>query len=249
MKITIKHTFFTPACLAFAITNAALADDSTTKPSFRGEVELGFVQTDGNSESTNISGKLKLEQETENWLHTASLSALNASSTDAASGDKSRTAERYKGELKSDRKLADHTYLYLLAGYEDDRFSGFEYQANVGLGVGYKVIDHDTTKLAFEAGPGYRYDKIRRVEGEGEPTIRIGEKFDWKFSDSAELNQSLSSEKGDDNTISLLTLAIKSTLTETLALKIGTELKYTEQVPTGKKHADRITFATINYTF
>ena len=40
--------------------------------------------------------------------------------------------------------------------YQDDRFSGFQYQASASGGLGYRFFNSDTTKLSVQAGVGYR---------------------------------------------------------------------------------------------
>jgi len=42
------------------------------------------------------------------------------------------------------------------ARYEDDAFSGFDYQATLSAGAGYKFIDSEATKFSGTLGIGYR---------------------------------------------------------------------------------------------
>ncbi len=225
------------------------AEAEALDTSIKGYAELGFIDSAGNSESTNLRAQLTLEKETEDWLHNAKFTALNSANRNNGKGIKRSTAEKYRGEVKSDWKVTDHGYLYLLSEYEEDRFSGLEYQARVGIGWGYRVIDRDTMTLALEIGPGYYYDKVKYQPADGDPTIRIGETFEWKFSNAAEFLQALNVETSTDNTITKFELAVRSNMTDTLALKVGTEFEYSKEVPAGKKHADRLTSAMITYRF
>lgn len=214
-----------------------------------GEAELGFVQTGGNTETSNINAKLFLIKEDKNWKYEGKLTGLGSSSEDPETGEDNTTAEKYTAELKADRKLDERSFLYGLSTYEDDRFSGFDYQVTAGLGYGFKAIADDTRTLTLEVGPGYRYNAVEGADDEGEVTIRLGEKFDWKFSETAELNQYVIAEGGEDNTITRAGIAIKSTLIGMLALKVGMDFKYTEEVPSGSDHTDTETYATVVYKF
>ncbi len=220
-----------------------LASSASLAEPVKGEAELGFVNTAGNSETQTLNAKLKLTQETENWAHQANLGALSNSS------DNNTTAEKYTLAVQSDRKLDERSSIYVIGTYEDDRFSGFDYQATLGVGYGYKVIDNDVRTLTLEAGPGYRINAIEDGDEETEVTLRLGEIYVWKFSETAEFNQYLTIEGGDDNTISKLGASVKSSLTGTLALKLGVDVKHTDKVPAGRDDTDTETYATITYSF
>lgn len=222
---------------------AALACVVAIAEPIKGEAELGYVSTDGNSETQTLNAKLKLTKETEQWAHQANLAALSNSSDD------STTAEKYTAALQSDRKLDERSFLYVLGTYEDDRFSGFDYQATVGVGYGYKVIDNDERKLTLEAGPGYRINAVTGGDDEKEVTLRLAEIYEWKFSDTAQFDQYLIVETGGDNTITKVGASVKSALTGSLALKVGVDFKITDKVPAGRDDTDTETYATVTYSF
>ena len=69
------------------------------------------------------------------------------------------------------------------------------------------------------------------------------------MSETATLSQYLNIESGNENTISRLGINIKSQLKLKVALNVGIEAKYTEQVPLGKDHLDTETYARIAYEF
>jgi len=215
----------------------------------KGEAELGLVVTTGNSATENLNTKLKLTKVSGEWLHEANLGALSSSNEDQATGEDETTAEKYFINYKADRTLDEHSYLYGVTTYEDDRFSGFEYQATAGVGYGYKVIAEEDKTLSVELGPGYRINSIEGASNENEVTLRVGEKFSWQFSDNAELNQYLTVEGGEDNTISNLGVGIKSMLNGTLSLRVGIDLKHTENPVVDKDDIDTETYATIGYSF
>ncbi len=209
----------------------------------KGEAELGFVTKEGNSETQTINAKLQLSKDTLGWAHQAYFTAFNN-----ASGDET-TAEKYSIALQSDRKLDDRASLYMVVTHEEDHFSGFDYQSTIGVGYGYKVIEEDDRTLTLEAGPGYRVNSVVDGDTQSEVTLRLGEIYSWKFSETAELNQHLTIESGDLNTISHLGASVKSALTGSLALKVGVDIKYTDKVPAGRKDTDTETYATVSYAF
>lgn len=190
----------------------------------KGEAELGFVNTSGNSETQIINTKLGLSDETESWLHKANFGFLRSEADDEI------TTEKYNLSLQSDRKLDERSFFFVIGNYEKDEFSGFDYQASAGVGYGYHAILFDEHKLSFEIGPGYRVNAVEDGDIEKETTIRLGEFFSWKFSGTAEFNQFITVEGGDENTITKAGLSIKSALTGTLSLKVGIDAKHTDEV-------------------
>ena len=238
MHFLPKPTRAVPVLLASCLSvSAAIAEP------VKGEAELGLVTTSGNSDTQTINAKLGLTKETERWTHNADFAALNNASDDET------TAEKYSFGWQSDRKLDEVSFLYVIASYEDDRFSGFDYQATLGAGYGYKAINEEKRTLTLEIGPGYRVNALPDGDDEKEVTVRLGEKFRWQFSDNAELEQYAIVETGEENTVSRLGASVKSTLTGTLALKVGVDIKHTEEVPDDRDDTDTETYATVSYSF
>ena len=220
-----------------------LISPTTFAEPIKGEFDLGFLNKQGNSDTQTINSKLALNKESGNWLHKANASYFSDES------NRIKTSEKYELGAQSDRELTEDSFLFILGNYEKDRFTGFDYQASLGAGYGYKVINSDDHVLTFEIGPGYRVNAVENGNDEDEFTIRIAEFFDWKLSETASFNQYLAIESGDENTITKFGVVITSTLTSSLSLKIGANVKYTDKVPANTDDVDSETFASIGYSF
>ena len=132
---------------------------------------------------------------------------------------------------------------------EDDRFSGFDNQTSIGLGYGQQIVETSEHDFRLEVGPGYRMNRFETQSNEKDWTLRVGEYYQWEMSEKATFSQYLNIESGDKNTISRLGVNIKSQLISRVALNVGMDAKYTEQVPLGKDHLDIETYARIAYEF
>ncbi len=232
-----KTTVATWMIAQIAVAMPLLAADWT------GDAELGYILLDGNSESETLNGKLDINRESAPWRNNFHFEATNSSSSDE------RTAEKYLVSGQLDYKLNLKSYLFSTIAYEEDKFSGFEYQALIAGGYGREFINNETVQLSGEIGPGYRVDKFDAGNDEEDAVLYVREKFSWAFSSTASLSQEISVEKGKDNTLSRFQVAVKSALSETLAMKVGYAIKYTEEVPVGIKHADTETTLTVAYSF
>lgn len=222
----------------------AYAEEPTT---WSGDAELGFVSTTGNTDTTTIKSRAKAEGDWEVWRNTTAFDSLNTKEDD------SRSAEKYFISNKTDYKFSDVSYVFGFVSYDDDRFSGFDYQATLSAGYGRTLLSNiDNMSLSLEAGPGYRISKVEDEsmdDDQEEVILRAYGNYEWQLSDSAQFGQELTVEGGDENTISKSITSLKTTIVGKLALKVAYTVKYTEEVPPENDHADTETSITLVYSF
>jgi len=79
------------SALALSVTASASAygEDAVSDNTWKANVEIGYVTTDGNTQTESLNAKAKAEMEREKWRHTVNLEALNSSDSGVS------TAERY----------------------------------------------------------------------------------------------------------------------------------------------------------
>lgn len=211
-----------------------------------GDIEFGYVDTTGNTEETSVKSKADVSRERDAWRYTIFYDSLNTKS----SGD--RTAEKYFLSNRLAYAYSEHNYSFAYASYDDDRFSGFDYQATASVGYGRRIYNEKDLKWDVEVGPGYRYNKYDDTSTEDdseELILRAYTKFVWGITDASEFSQILSTEVGDENTISKSITGLKTEIIGALSLKISYTIKYTDEVPAARKHADTETAVTLAYSF
>lgn len=228
--------------LALTMGAAQAADDEATG-SWTGDAELGFVLTEGNTETQNINGKLDFTQDLTKWRNNFKLEGMSTSE------DEQTSAEKYLASWKSDYKVSELNFFFVTAQYEDDRFSGFDYQATVAVGYGRTVIKNDRHNLDLEIGPGFRRNELENGDTEDETIVKSAAKYRWKISESAKFSQDVIVDAGDEATISKSITALKSQVNGRLAMKASYTVKHTSEVPEGTKKTDRETALTLVYTF
>ncbi len=211
---------------------------------WKGEGELGFTSTSGNTDSENLNAKLGLSKETEKWKHSAVLQSIKAKTDNVSSADSFLFIE------KSEYKLQEHTYLFSRLRYEDDRFSGYDYQASLTIGVGRRFINSTSQTLDMSAGIGYRQVKdsaSRETDDEG---IFSGDaRYEFKISKTATFNQDVLVEAGEDNTYTQSNTALKTRINGNLASKINYQLKRNSEVPPGTEKTDKVLTVSLVYSF
>lgn len=137
-----------PVALMGAVTMMALGVCSAPlqAEAWSGKGELGLVLARGNSDADTVNAKLEMARQTDAWKNAFTLAALRASN------DGERNAERYAASWQTDFRFSPESYWYNGARYEDDRFSGFDYQASLTTGLGHRFIDEDELKIFGQAG-------------------------------------------------------------------------------------------------
>lgn len=229
---------------ALGAASGTVADDNV----WSGDLELGYVSTGGNSETSTLKGRADVKREVDSWRYQAHFDSLNSKEEDE------RSAEKYFLTNKLDYKFSERSYMFGYASYEDDRFSGFDWQGVVAAGYGRRLLETDTMTWDAEAGPGYRVSRLADADTgaddyEREVILRAYTKYKWKLTDTATFEQELSSESGADNTISRSITSLKTTIIAQLAMKLSYTIKYTENVPAENVHMDTETAVTLVYAF
>lgn len=211
---------------------------------WKGEGALGYTDVSGNTESDSLNAKLGISKEKDKWKHSASIESLKSSTDNVTSADRLVLKE------KSEYKIGTFSYLFGKLRYEDDEFSGFEYQASISFGAGSRFIHTESHALDASAGIGYRETKdelTRRVEDEG--ILTANAKYDWKISKSASFSEEISIESGDTNTYSESETALTTKINGNLASRINYLVKHNSDVPVGTEKTDRILTVSLVYSF
>jgi len=230
-------------CLFPLILHAA--DDSESAPAkWTGVGELGFTTTSGNSDSENLNASLAITRERLRWKHSASIEAIRAESDDVTSVDRIVVRERSEYALEGD------TYLFGRLRYEDDEFSGYDYQASLTLGVGSRFEQRERHFLDLSIGLGVRSIKdseTRETEDEG---IAVGELlYEYKISETASFTQGLLVETGEENTYSQSETALRTKINGNLAAKLNYLVKRNSDVPADSEKQDEIVTVSLVYGF
>ncbi|MET1253705.1 DUF481 domain-containing protein [Aliikangiella maris] len=223
---------------------------------WEGGIEFGYVAVSGNEDTASLNGQFNLSYELTKWKHEGFVATVTSSSEEKdSSGNVIKTeSEKYVAQIKSNYKISNKSYAFGIYDYDSTKDSGFEYQMSLAVGAGYNFIKDDTHVLDGELGFGSRKSKTEATlvlpsETNNESITRIAGKYKWKVSETATFEQKLSSEIGDDNTISKSYTGLSAKVIEDLALKLSYAVKRQSEVPLGSKKTETITSFTVVYSF
>lgn len=220
-----------------------------------GKAEAGYVMARGNTDTDSANAKIDVAYEVELWKHSLYAAALYGMNNEI------KSAERWETRLQSDYKLTERVFVFGALRYEQDHFSGFDYQGSATVGVGYKFIDTEATKLTGTLGGGYRRLRpeqlikddsgqvIQRIPGEesSEFVGNAGAKFEHQLTASTKILDTLLVESGSTNTFAQNDLSLEVSMTDTLALALGYSVRHNTDPPPGLEKTDRLTTVNLVY--
>jgi len=233
--------------LAAAATLAAPAHADWT-----GQGEAGLVIASGNTDTETANAKLQLANEIGKWKHSFGLGGLYASDNEGS------TAQRWEAFGQSDYNFSDRMFWFGAGRYENDRFSGFEYQTTASTGLGRKFIDTDATQFVGTAGVGYKFFETRDAFDDAGVLVEPGDtdsevvfrgtlSFEHAFNASTKLINAFIVEAGSDNTYLQNDLVLQVKMTDVLALAVGYSARHNTDPPFEFKKTDTLT--TINLVY
>lgn len=236
-------------CLLSSYTATAIAanTDSTETgliDGWSGEGELGFTSTSGNTDSESLNAKLGISKEHAKWKHSANIESLKSTTDNVTSADS------FVFKEKTEYKLGEKAYAFGKLRYEDDKFSGYDYQTSIAFGAGSRFISTEAHSLDASAGLGYRKIKDTPTqETDNDAIITLDAKYGYVISKSATFTEAISIESGDKNTHSESDTALKTKINGNLASKISYLIKNNSDVAPGTEKTDKILTAALVYSF
>jgi len=232
-------------CVCALASGAAMGQDG-----WSGDVEAGLNLTSGNTDETSINSRADVTRDWADWRQNVVLQQRYTEQDDQ------RTAERYQATSQLDYKFTDHDYVFLRGRYDDDSFSGYEFQASASGGYGRRVWEESESFLDTSIGAGYRYSRFDVPDAdEGkrreEPIGRLAANFRYKITPTSSFRQELESEVGmdDGESLSKSKTSLQANLMGSLAMRLSYTVERDSNPPEGVRNTDTITNITLLYDF
>ena len=243
----------TSVAAAAAVLLVGLFNTSAARADWTGKGEAGLVIATGNTETENANAKLQFATEIDKWKHQFGGAALYASSDEDGT-----TAQRWEAFEQTDYNFGPRTFWFGAVRYEDDEFSGFEYQATVSTGLGRKFIDTDVTKFTGTAGVGYKVFETRDAFDDAGVLLEPGDRdsdivfrgtldYDHELTATTSVLDKFIVEAGSNNTFLQNDLALQVKMTDVLALAVGYSVRHNTDPPVGFEKTDTLTTVNLVY--
>lgn len=217
---------------------------------WEGAIEAGLVETSGNTEETTVSGEVDATRDWNDWRHNVLLQSRYAEQ----SGE--RTAERYTAGTQLDYKFNPNDFVFVRARYDNDDFSGYQFQASSAAGYGRRLWSEGESRFDLSAGLGYRYSKLdepdpEEGDEEEDPIGRLAGDFRYQLSETAQFRQEAETEVSldDGDAVTRSVTGLKANVNSAMALKVSYTVEHVSNPPADTEETDTITAVTLLYNF
>lgn len=240
-----RNTALVGAVMMLGMSLPAIAQEG-----WSGDVEAGLVTTSGNTDETSISGEVDVTRDWMDWRQNVLLQSRYAEQNDQ------RSAERYTASTQLDYKFNPNDFVFIRALYDNDDFSGYQFQASTSAGYGRRLWETGGSYLDAELGAGYRFSKFeQRDPEEGSqreaPIARLAADFRYEFSETAHFREELESEVSvdDGDSVSRSVTSLQANLNSSLAMRFAYTVEHDSNPPADTEKTDTITAVTLLYSF
>ena len=217
-----------------------------------GKGEAGISLASGNTDTKTGNAAIEFADTVGRWKHSFGFDGVYASANAAT------TAQRWDAYEQSDFNFDPHNFAFGAARYEDDRFSGFQYQATLSTGVGRHFIDNGSTKLTATIGIGYKnfetrdvYDAVGNLieahSTDNQAIARGTLTYEHKLTATTTILDKFLVEAGSQNTFLQNDLTLQVKINTRLALAVGYSVRDNTNPPTGFKDTDTLTTLNLVY--
>jgi len=211
--------------------------------SWKSDLELGFVQTGGNTQTQTLNAKGKVVWDGDALRSTVEATALSSKDR------KVTTSERYTASIQEDWKMSKVDYLFGRVGFSTDRFDGYKRRIRETVGYGRDLIKNDELHWKGEIGAGMRQTTLTTNEKQNDAIGRASTAVMWKINDAATFTQDLSTEGGKQGFVSNSVTAVQQKLNGRLSTKISFSAQHTSKVPVATKKLNTETAISLVWSY
>lgn len=210
---------------------------------WRGEGQVGFGLTSGNTQEVSGVLGLSLKKETLQTRH--KFDAL----VDFLRTNHVTTREKFAASYALDYLLGEHLYAYGIGGWEQDRFAGYARRFTESFGIGLRAVDAPNMTLDLDAGPAFR----QTLFTDGTSASRIGPRasltYKWTMPRGMVFTEDASVVSDDGGTTFISNTAFTSKIIGGLSGRVSVKVQTESNRPAGARPTDTATRATLVYTF
>lgn len=209
-------------------------------------IDLGFVNAAGNMDVTSLSVADHMTYSAAPWRATGLFSVLHASSN----GED--TANWWQIAGRGERDIAPNISIYVLAGWDKNRFAGIDRRFQEGAGLSFRILDTAPDRLSLDAGIGFIQQRNTLDANDDFVSARIAATYQHDFADKAYFLQTVellpNLEKSKDLRINTES-AVVAPMWHSMAVRLAYLVRYDRLPEPTFEKTDRIFTAGLQYSF
>jgi putative salt-induced outer membrane protein YdiY len=209
-------------------------------------LDLGFVNTAGNTDVTTFNLGQKLTWTTGQWVFGQTAKAIYGETDGAA------TAESYDASVRADYVLTASVSVFALGTYQRNPFSGIASRYGEGGGLAFRALRAARDTLGFEASLAANQERSTAAVENSFASGRGALGYKHVFGTAAFFTQALEwitdLQNTDDQRINSES-AFTAPLSKQIAFKVAYVVKYDRQPEPGFETTDRILTTGVQIVF
>lgn len=218
-------------------------------------VAAGLTLTRGNSETLlaalTVNGQRKTAKDEILVGAAGTYGETTLKNTKTGKDESDKTAESLSAFGQYNRSITDRWYAGVRLDFLHDAVADLDYRFTLSPLVGYYAIKTTNTTLKFEAGPS----GVMEHQGDEDnqyAALRLGERFEHKFTAKAKVWQSLEFVPQIDrwhNYLIIAEVGAEAPLAEKLSLRAVIQDNYDNEPAPGRKNNDIKLITSLAYKF
>ena len=208
-----------------------------------GSLSASLSATSGNTDTADFSLGARMRYGAGPWNH-----ALGAAIEYGEDNDVKSKEEAFL-TYEANRYFNDSFYVFGLGSLRYDDFASNRYDAFLGFGPGYRVINTPDMTWRVQAGPGVRYTEDQLGVDETEVAGLASSRFYYKVSDAVFLTNDTDVLYSDVGTLATNEIGVNFKMTDTLSTRVGLRTEHDSDPVPGTRSTDNALTAAIVFGF
>ena len=229
------------------------------KENWDGSLELSASAASGNTDNTVIGARFDTRRVLGRYTHDIKAGADYTETTNEVDGEDvtETTQNKWFTQYRLEMQMADKTFSYARARYEQDEFSGYDQRAFLGGGIGHSPFDRDEVRWSLLAGPGVQYTQFVEPDSpdpefkreETEIAAFFGSDLHWLLRENITLEHVADATWTEKNSTLESRVALTSKLTETISTRVSYNVKHETDPAEDREATDTQLKASVVFGF
>lgn len=180
-----------------------------------GSASIGLTATSGNTDTVDLSLAGRLRYGNGPWNHSVGFLA------EIAEDNNVRNKEEAFLTYEANRYVTENAYIFGLGSLGYDGFDTNKWDAFLGAGPGYRIVNQQNMTWRVQAGPGVRYIEDQLGNDTTEVAGIASSRFYQRISESAFLTNDTDVLFSDDNTTVVNDIGVTLKMTDRISTRVG----------------------------
>lgn len=208
-----------------------------------GDVSLGLAATTGNTDTFDLSFGGRARYGNGPWNHTFGFAG------EFANDNGVKNKEEIYATYDVNRYLNESFYVFGLGSVTYDGFGSNKWDAFLGVGPGYRIINTADTTWRVQAGPGVRYTEDQMGASSTDLAGIASSRFYRAFTETVSLTNDTDVVFSQEDTVATNDLGVNFRLTDRLSTRTSIRTEYDSNPDVGEVSTDNTFRVSLVYGF